>query len=118
MDGDSVTNFVGYDRDHVAAAVIAVTSTHGKAAVVLDNSVCYAEMGGQVGDCGTIQGEGGEWKIAKTQKAGGAFVHLLESEQAPEPGEHVTVTVDVPRRRAIERHHTVTHLLHWALHQR
>ncbi len=117
-DGDSVTNFLGYDRDQIAADVIAVTSTNGNAAVVLNNSVCYAEMGGQVGDRGAIQGKGGEWKITNTQKSGSAFVHLLESEQAPEPGEHVTVMVDAPRRRAIEGHHTVTHVLHWALHQK
>jgi alanyl-tRNA synthetase len=32
-------------------------------------------------------------------------------------GEHVTVRFEKPRRHAIERHHTVTHLLHWALHE-
>src|SRR5436853_1988236 len=112
------TNFVGYDCDQADASVISVFPTKGKAAVVLDRSVCYAEMGGQVGDRGDITVGDRSWKIANTQKSGGAFLHLLEEDSAPETGARVTVTIDAPRRRAIERHHTVTHLLHWALHEK
>ena len=35
----------------------------------------------------------------------------------PDVGEEITLEVDEPRRRAVERHHTVTHVLHWALHE-
>ncbi|MFZ1221189.1 MAG: alanine--tRNA ligase [Chthoniobacterales bacterium] len=115
---DLPTNFLGYDHDHTGAEVITVTPAKGQAAVVLNNSVCYAEMGGQVGDEGTIATGDRHWRIVNTRKAGAAYVHLLEGEAAPAPGEHVTITIDVPRRRAIEGHHSVTHLLHWALHEK
>jgi alanyl-tRNA synthetase len=117
-DGNAATNFLGYDHDHTGADVVALVSANGKPAVILNNSVCYAEMGGQVGDQGRMESEGRFWRIANTQKSGPAFVHLVEGEDAPEPGTHVTVTIEVPRRRAIERHHTVTHVLHWALHEK
>ncbi|HMJ05511.1 MAG TPA: alanine--tRNA ligase-related protein, partial [Chthoniobacterales bacterium] len=116
-DDRAATNFLGYEHDHTGADVEEITSVKGRAAVVLNNSVCYAEMGGQVGDRGVIESDGRQWSIANTQKAGNTFVHLLDGEDAPVPGEHVTVRVDATRRRAIERHHSVTHLLHWALHE-
>jgi alanyl-tRNA synthetase len=116
-DGSAATNFLGYDHDQTGADVLAVQQADGKVALILNNSVCYAEMGGQVGDTGAVEGNGREWKIANTQKSGSTFIHLLAGEDSPRPGAPVTVHVDAPRRRSIERHHTVTHLLHWALHQ-
>src|SRR5437762_3361364 len=112
------TSFLGYDRDQADAQVVAVVPAKGKAAVILDKSVCYAEMGGQVGDKGRLTLDNRNWRIANTQKSGGAFLHLLEDETGPEPWTRVTITIDAPRRRAIERHHTVTHVLHWALHEK
>ncbi len=37
--------------------------------------------------------------------------------RTPEVGEAVRVAVDAARRANIQRHHTVTHLFHWALHE-
>ncbi len=111
------TNFLGYDHDHTAANVQAVVSVKDRTGVIMNNSVCYAEMGGQVGDTGRMETESASWTIVNTQKAGPSWVHLLAEQEGPEIGQHVKVTIDAPRRRAIERHHSVTHLLHWALHQ-
>jgi alanyl-tRNA synthetase len=116
-DENASTHFLGYDHDHTGAEVLEVTSANGRPAVVLNNSVCYAEMGGQVGDTGEISSEEHRWKIVDTRKAGGIWIHLIEGERSPPVGEHVTVRFEKPRRQAIERHHTVTHLLHWALHE-
>jgi alanyl-tRNA synthetase len=74
-------------------------------------------MGGQVGDQGELIGESGSWKIEDTRKSGDTSIHLIAGESTPAIGEHVTVRLDRTRRATIERHHTVTHLLHWALHE-
>jgi alanyl-tRNA synthetase len=93
--------------------------------VILDRTVLYGEMGGQVGDHGLLHvpgpdhSEAGRLEILDTQKKGGLFIHRakLAEGRAPEPGEGVRVSVQAERRHAIERHHTVTHLMHWALHE-
>ncbi len=117
------TPFVGYEAEALvhATRVRDVVEVKGKTAVVLESSPFYAEMGGQVGDTGGIEEAGQLWEIVNTQKAGGGgegiWLHFLAGQDAPEPGAAVTVRVDAARRAAIERHHTVTHLLHWALHE-
>lgn len=111
------THFLGYDHAHTGADVQEVVALKDKTAVVLNNSVCYAEMGGQVGDTGELAGSGQLWRITNTQKSGHTWLHFIEGGDAPAVGDHVTVQFDAARRNAIQRHHTVTHLLHWALHE-
>jgi alanyl-tRNA synthetase len=74
-------------------------------------------MGGQLGDTGEMSGSGQLWRIASTQKSGNVWLHFIEGGEAPVVGSSVSLRVDADRRHAIERHHTVTHLLHWALHE-
>jgi len=108
---------VGYDKLESPANVLEVVGVKDKTAVILDTSPLYAEMGGQVGDTGEMSGGGELWTITNTQKAGDAWLHFLADNDAPVVGTQVQLSVDRPRREAIQRHHTVTHLLHWALHE-
>jgi alanyl-tRNA synthetase len=121
------TKFLGYDFLETESVVETVLpgAKPEELNIVLDQTPFYAEMGGQVGDRGLLHVPGhdrtdvGQLRVTDTQKRGDAFVHraaLLEG-RAPEPGEAVRVSVDADRRRAIQGHHTVTHLLHWALHK-
>lgn len=117
IDQATPTRFVGYDQLVVPAQVLSVLNLQGKTAVVLDTSACYAEMGGQVGDTGVLKAGDRAWTVANTQKSDETYLHILAGTDAPEVGSSVQLAVDSARRAAIQRHHTVTHLLHWALHQ-
>jgi len=117
IETKSPTRFLGYDALEVEARVLEVVGLKDKTAIILDASACYAEMGGQVGDTGEISGSGQLWRIANTQKSGPVWLHFIEGGDAPVVGASVGLRVDAARRHAIERHHTVTHLLHWALHE-
>ena len=111
------TKFVGFDNLAVEAKVLEVVSLKDKTAVILDTSSAYAEMGGQVGDTGELTGSGQLWRVVNTQKSGNTFLHFVEGGDAPAVGAGVMLAVEKSRRDAIQRHHTVTHLLHWALHE-
>ncbi len=117
ISADVATTFVGYDDMETAARVVDVLSVKGRTVVLLDRSACYAEMGGQVGDAGLLRQGGTIWRVVDTQKSGGAWLHFVDGQDAPEKGSEVVLSVDLARRAAIQRHHTVTHLLHWALHE-
>ena len=121
------TKFLGYDFLETEAVIDTVLpgKKPNELNIVLDRTTCYAEMGGQVGDRGLLHVPGhdrteiGQLHIGDTQKRGDVFVHraALVKGRAPEPGEAVRISVDADRRKLIEGHHTVTHLLHWALHE-
>jgi alanyl-tRNA synthetase len=97
--------------------VLELVGVKDKTAVVLDTSAAYAEMGGQVGDTGELTAGGQLWRVVNTQKSGNTWLHFLADKEGPAAGTEVELTVDRERRNAIQRHHTVTHLLHWALHE-
>ena len=111
------TVFTGYDALTDTVRVLEVLTIKDRTAVILDRTPCYAEMGGQVGDTAEITRGGQLWRVTNTQKTGNTWLHLLDSADAPNVGDEVQISVNATRRAAIQRHHTVTHLLHWALHE-
>lgn len=125
------TEFVGYDESSCTAKVIALyrdglAVTHliagDEGIIVLDNSVFYAESGGQTGDVGTIAIDGGInclFEVEDTQKIRAA-VHGHSGKLthgALNIGDEVIATIDLHKRIATARNHSVTHLLHKALHE-
>ena len=83
--------------------------------LVFDRTPFYAEMGGQVGDTGYIEGEDGERiQILNTVKENNLTIHLAERLPSRST-QSFTLVVDDVRRRHIQNNHTCTHLLHQAL---
>ncbi len=111
------THFCGYNTSEVDGQVLEVVALNEGAVVVLDRSVFYAELGGQVGDSGVMTQGQKTFRVLTTQKSGDVWLHHVDGHETPSPGDSVHLAIDLPRRRAIERHHTATHLLHWALHE-
>ena len=83
----------------------------------LDRTPFYAESGGQIGDTGTISTATGSAEVIDTTFAlPGLRRHLarvIDGEISV--GQEAAAAIDVPRRDAIRRNHTATHLLHHAL---
>jgi alanyl-tRNA synthetase len=127
-DSSKKTEFVGYDKLKIEEPLAGTTVGHtgeiaeeGSAilSVYFDKTVFYAEMGGQVGDTGTIEYGGKVFRVKDTQKSSTLpiVLHVIEGKEDIflEPGTQVTLQVSVERRAKIEAHHSGTHLMNWAL---
>ena len=113
-EGD--TEFVGYDILSCETKVLRYRKVNQKGKdfyqVVLSQTPFYAEMGGEVGDTGTL----GNVRILDTKKENNLPVHLCA--ELPEGVEGTLVaTVDMERRQAIACNHSATHIIHYALRQ-
>ena len=113
-EGD--TEFVGYDILSCETKVLRYRKVNQKGKdfyqVVLSQTPFYAEMGGEVGDTGTL----GNVRVIDTKKENNLPVHLCA--ELPEGIEGTLVaTVDVERRQAIACNHSATHIIHYALRQ-
>lgn len=122
------TEFLGYETEVAEGMVLslvkdgAVVDTAGEGdavAVIVNQTPFYGESGGQMGDTGTISGEGFSIEVTDTQKkADGLFVHYGKvTKGSVKAGAAVELKVDHARRTRLRSNHSATHLIHEALRE-
>lgn len=120
------TQFVGYQELTSPAKVIGIfkegafvdsLSSEEEGEIILDKTPFYAEMGGQVGDTGSIASGNVKFEVTDSKAPfKGVISHVGKLQSGTiSLGMEVTASVDAGRRIKIQNNHTATHLLHWAL---
>ena len=118
----AATKFAGYGIDSttaVHATLLEVVKTEKDIFLIFDTTPFYAEMGGQVGDSGHALIDGAKVDFSDCIKdKSGRHLHKVSGSFNFQPStlnSAAILAVDYSRRRAISRHHTSAHLIHWAL---
>lgn len=122
------SQFVGYDSLSCKAKIVAIfaggaaqnqLSEGEEGLLLLDTTPFYAEKGGQVGDSGRIEGHQGSFFVRDTKAPFSGLTAQIGQMQSGtlRVGDEVQAAVDPALRAQVARHHTATHLLHWALGQ-
>jgi len=117
-EGDS--SFVGYDSTECETTILRYRKVKQKNSeyyqLVLSATPFYAEMGGQVGDSGTLSNASETIAIFDTKKENNLSVHLAKQLPA-DPTETFVAGINIGNRRSTCNNHTATHLLHEALRE-
>jgi alanyl-tRNA synthetase len=124
--GEQGVVFVGYDSDIEESEVVAIVEEGKLVAkagpgviveVVVRRTPFYAEAGGQVGDEGRVTVGAATLRVEDTRRPlPGLVVHRGQLEKGSfEVGQKALLKVDRERRERTRRHHSATHLLHYAL---
>ena len=114
IEGDD-SIFTGYDTLTELAHICRYSIKDEQILIVLDKTPFYAESGGQVGDCGTIKGEGIDLIVNDVKKDGDSFIHYCTGNLEISKKIEVSCEVDYDRRQNIRKNHTATHLMHKAM---
>lgn len=126
VKADVETEFIGY-TDTIGTGKVVVLATDeefveelsegNKGYILTDKTPFYAEMGGQIGDTGIIEGENGTALVYNTKKnVGGKTIHYVEVKNGTiKINDVVTLKVDKVRRNSVCKNHTATHMLQAAL---
>lgn len=121
--------FTGYTELETASAQVLALYKDGtevesanagdEVVVVLNKTPFYAEMGGQVGDTGTLSNATTLLKVSDTFRIkANVFGHAAHvAEGSIQKGDILTATVDAERRAAVARNHSATHIMHKALRE-
>lgn len=114
--------FIGYDRLECEAKILALLDENYKRVgelkdnqtgfVMLDKTPFYANSGGQIGDKGIIEGN----EVLDTRKYFELNLSKIIAKNAIKSGQIVKCQVSSLRLQ-IRRHHSATHLLHYALRE-
>ena len=117
---DGEQEFIGYDSTSCTTQILRYRQIRHKNRsyyqIILTRTPFYAEMGGQVGDRGTLTADDEVIEIFDTKKENGIGVHL--SEKLPsDPTATFRAAIDENARFATSCNHTATHLLHEALRE-
>jgi alanyl-tRNA synthetase len=117
---DGVTEFVGYDLTECDVNILRYRKVTQKNKsfyqIVLDRTPFYAEMGGQVGDRGTLKLGEEVIEVTDTKRENNLPVHIT-AKLPSDVNATLHAAIDLEARHATERNHTATHLLHAALRQ-
>jgi alanyl-tRNA synthetase len=124
---DGATKFVGYQLEHLESNVVAIYSNGSSVSkasegseviIILDQTVFYAESGGQVGDAGVISNGSSEIAISDCKKIGNHNAHIgIVTSGTIVTDATVTCSVDSKKRHETTLNHSATHLLHEAMRQ-
>ncbi|MBU0800146.1 MAG: alanine--tRNA ligase, partial [Alphaproteobacteria bacterium] len=129
LDQSTPTEFLGYAKNSAEGQIVALVKDGKKidaakkgeeVMIVTNQTPFYAESGGQTGDTGIMLTAAGDTvEIRDTRKQlGKLWVHIgVVTKGEIKTGEGVEMRVDMKRRDAVQRNHSVTHLLHEALRQ-
>ena len=127
LDPAMQSEFCGYDTITLNnSKVLAIVSEDSilqsakegqKVSIVLDKTPFYAEMGGQVGDKGTIEKDGTIIEVYDCTNFGGNKIihHCLIKKGEIKVLDNVLAKVLAEERISIARNHTATHILHKVL---